>query len=166
MALANWPAFPGQQRSLRRMCQVFSWALARSPGGSQPGVGAVGVLLGGWLVPAPVRGKDGVTGAVHDLTAARIWGIVRELAAAGLIVLADKGYHGPGDPALTPYRGRDKPASQQEAHRAHAKRRSPGERAGAQLKTWRILRKLRCCPGKASQLAKVIHLLQARQTQG
>jgi DDE superfamily endonuclease len=29
--------------------------------------------------------------AVHDLTAARIWGILRELAAAGLIVLADKG---------------------------------------------------------------------------
>ena len=29
-------------------------------------------------------------GAVHDLTAARIWGIVRELASAGLIVLADK----------------------------------------------------------------------------
>jgi len=30
-------------------------------------------------------------GAVHDPTAARIWGILRELAAAGLIVLADKG---------------------------------------------------------------------------
>ena len=28
-------------------------------------------------------------GAVHDLTAARIWGIIRELEAAGLIVLAD-----------------------------------------------------------------------------
>src|SRR5215471_12750312 len=48
-------------------------------------------------------------GAVHDLTAARIWGIIRELAAAGLIVLADKGYHGAGDPVLTPYRGRNKP---------------------------------------------------------
>jgi hypothetical protein len=34
-------------------------------------------------------------GAVHDLAAARIWGIVRELAAAGLVVLADKSYHGP-----------------------------------------------------------------------
>ena len=33
-------------------------------------------------------------GAVHDLSAARIWGIVRELAASGLITLADKGYHG------------------------------------------------------------------------
>jgi len=31
-------------------------------------------------------------GAVHDLTPARTWGIVRELAASGLVVLADKGY--------------------------------------------------------------------------
>jgi len=105
-------------------------------------------------------------GAVHDLTAARIWGIIRELAAAGLIVLAGKGYHGAGDPVLTPYRGRNKPASQQEANRAHAQLRSPGERAGAQLKTWRILRKLRCCPWQAGQLAKAIHVLQARETEG
>ena len=27
-------------------------------------------------------------GVVHDLTAAQIWGILRELAAAGLITLA------------------------------------------------------------------------------
>jgi hypothetical protein len=33
-------------------------------------------------------------GAVHDLTAARIWGIVAELPASGLVVLGDKGYVG------------------------------------------------------------------------
>jgi hypothetical protein len=32
MALASWPTRQGQQRSLRRMCQVLSWAFARSPG--------------------------------------------------------------------------------------------------------------------------------------
>jgi hypothetical protein len=105
-------------------------------------------------------------GAVHDLTAARIWGIIRELAAAGLVVLADKGYHGAGDPVLTPYRGRNKPASQKDANRAHAQLRSPGERANAQLKTWHILRKLRCCPWRAGQLAKAIHVLQAREIAG
>jgi len=105
-------------------------------------------------------------GAVHDLTAARIWGILRELAAAGLITLADKGYHGAGDHVLTPYRGRNKPASQKDANRAHAQLRSPGERANAQLKTWRILRKLRCCPWRAGQLAKAIHVLQAREIAG
>jgi hypothetical protein len=105
-------------------------------------------------------------GAVHDLTAARIWGIVRRLAAAGLIVLADKGYIGAGEPVLTPYRGRNKPPSQKAANRAHAKLRAPGERANAQLKTWHILRKLRCCPWRAGQLAKAIHVLQAREIAG
>jgi hypothetical protein len=54
-------------------------------------------------------------GAVHDLNAARIWGIVRELAACGLIVLADKGYHGAGDRIRTPYKGKNKPESQKAA---------------------------------------------------
>jgi hypothetical protein len=105
-------------------------------------------------------------GAVHDLTAARTWGIIRELATAALVVLADKGYHGAGDHVRTPYRGRNKPAYQKEANRAHAQLRSPGERAHAQLKTWHILRKLRCCPWKAGQLAKAIHVLQARELAG
>jgi hypothetical protein len=105
-------------------------------------------------------------GAVHDLTAARIWGLVRELAAAGLIVLADKGYIGAGQHIRTPYRGRGKPESQKAANRAHAQLRAPGERANAQLKTWRILRKLRCCPWRAGQLAKAIHVLQTREIAG
>ena len=74
-------------------------------------------------------------GATHDLSAARIWGIPRELAAAGLIVLADKGYHGAGQPLLTPYKGRGKPESQKDANRAHARLRGAGERANARLKT-------------------------------
>jgi len=83
-----------------------------------------------------------------------------------VIVLAGKGYHGAGDPVLTPCRGRTKPASQKEAGRAHAQLRSPGERANAPLKTWRILRKLRCGPCKAGQLARAIYVLQAREMQG
>ena len=102
-------------------------------------------------------------GAVHDLTAARIWGILRALSAAGLTTLADKGYIGAGQHVLVPYRGRGKPASQKTANRAHARLRGPGERANAQLKTWHILRKLRCCPWRAGQLAKAIHVLQARE---
>ena len=117
-----------------------------------------------------VSGLDGelagvsgpLPGAVHDLTAARIWGIVGDLAACGLIVLADKGYAGAGEPIRTPYRGRNKPASEKDANRV----RGPGERGNAQLKTWRILRKLRCCPWRAGQLAKAIYVLQARETRG
>jgi DDE superfamily endonuclease len=106
-------------------------------------------------------------GSVHDLTAARIWGIVRRLAAAGLIVLADKGYIGAGEHVLTPYRGRNKPVSQKAANRAHARLRAPGECANAQLKAWHILRKLRCCPWRAGRrLAKAIHVLQTREITG
>ena len=85
-----------------------------------------------------------------------------ELEAAGLVTLADKGYQG-STYAKIPYKGRNKPESQKHANRAHAKLRSPSERANAQLKTWHILRKLRCCPWRAGQLAKAIHVLQIRE---
>ncbi len=62
--------------------------------------------------------------------------------------------------AKVPYKGKNKPQSQKDANKAHAQLRSPGERANAQLKTWRILRKLRCCPWRAGQLAKAIHALE------
>ena len=79
--------------------------------------------------------------------------MLAELEAAGLVVLADKGYQG-STYAKIPYRGRNKPDSQKQANKAHAQLRAPGERANAQLKSWRILRKLRCCPW---------HALPARQ---
>jgi hypothetical protein len=59
-------------------------------------------------------------GGACDLTAARIWVIVRRLAAAGLIVLAGKGHTGAGEHVLTPYRGQNKPASQKAANSARA----------------------------------------------
>src|SRR6202451_3719779 len=98
-------------------------------------------------------------GSVHDKKAEWIWGVLHELEAAGLITLADKGYQG-STHAKIPYRGKGKPESQKEANRAHAKLRAPGERANALLKNWRILRKLRCCPWRAGQLAKAIHALE------
>jgi hypothetical protein len=101
-------------------------------------------------------------GSVHDKKAEWIWGVLAELEAAGLVVLADKGYQGSAY-AKIPYRGRNKPESQKQANRAHAKLRAPGERANAQLKNWHILRKLRSCPWRAGQLAKAIHVLQVRE---
>jgi len=102
-------------------------------------------------------------GSVHDLRAARIWGLIRTLAQAGLLVLADKAYQGAGPHIITPYKGRNKPESQKEANRAHARLRGPGERANAQLKTWKILHRLRCCPFRAGRIAKAIHTLQLRE---
>ena len=102
-------------------------------------------------------------GSVHDTAAARIWNVLAALAEAGLIALGDKGYHGIGAPVITPYRGRGKPVSQKTANRAHARLRGPGERANAQLKTWRVLRKLHASPHRAGRIAKAIHTLQTRE---
>ena len=91
---------------------------------------------------------------------------LRALETSGLLVLADKGYIGAGQHVITPYRGRNKPESQKTANRFHARLRAPGERGNAQLKNWRILRKLRCCPHRAGHLAKAIHVLQTREAAG
>ncbi len=101
-------------------------------------------------------------GSVHDKKAEWIWGVLDELERQGLVVLADKGYQG-STWAKIPYKGKNKPEPQKEANRAHAQLRAPGERANAQLKTWKILGKLRCCPWRAGKLAKAIHVLQLRE---
>ena len=69
-------------------------------------------------------------GSVHDKKAEWIWDVLAELEAAGLVTLADKGYQG-SSYAKIPYRGKNKPESQKQANRAHAKLRAPGERANA-----------------------------------
>jgi hypothetical protein len=138
---ADRPFYSGKHRKHGMNLQVIA-----SPGGD---------ILG-------VSGR--LPGAVHDKKAEWIWGVLAELEAAGVIVLADKGYQG-STYAKIPYKGRNKPQSQKDANRAHAQLRAPGERANAQLKAWKILRKLRCCPWKAGQLAKAIHALQIREAQ-
>ena len=104
-------------------------------------------------------------GVVHDLTAARIWASSKALAVCGLVVLGDKGYLGE-ELIRTPYCGRNKAASRKGANRAHARLCAPGERANAQLKTWRMLRKLRCCPGAMGSWPKAIHVLQTPEIRG
>jgi hypothetical protein len=102
-------------------------------------------------------------GSTHDTAAARVWNILTALEEAGLIALGDKGYHGYDQTrqhVITPYKGKNKPESQKEANRAHARLRGPGERANAQLKYWRILHKVRVSPRRVGRLAKAIHVLQ------
>ncbi len=78
-------------------------------------------------------------GAVHDLTAARIWGIIAELAACGLVALDDKGYIGEGD-IRTQYRGAEQARLAEGRQPGSRPAPRPGARAHAQLKSWRILR--------------------------
>ena len=71
------------------------------------------------------------------------------IGSVGRAGVGDKGYLGEDDIRTpyrgrkTPYRGRNKPALQKDANRAHARLRAPGERANVQLKSRRIVRKLR-----------------------
>jgi len=109
--------------------------------------------------------SGGLPGSVHDKRAEWIWGVLDELEAAGLAVLADSGYQG-SKYAHLPYKKRKGGKildSEREANRAHARLRAPGERANAQLKSWGILRKARCCPTAIGKLARAIHVLQLQE---
>ena len=101
-------------------------------------------------------------GSVHDKNAEWIWGVLAGLEAVGLVALADKGYQG-STYAKIPYRGR---TSRNPRNRRTGLTRSSGHPASARTRSsrhWRILRKLRCCPWRAGQLAKAIHVLQLRE---
>ena len=108
------------------------------------------------------RVSGALPGSVHDKKAEWVWGVLDELEKQGLVTLADKGYQG-STWAKVPCKGKNKPGPQKEANRAHARLRAPGERANAQLKAWKILAKLRCCPWRAGKLAKAIHVLQLHE---
>ena len=106
-------------------------------------------------------------GAVHDLTAARIWGILRELAGLpGSSCWRTRATPAPVTTSAFPTGAAANPPRRRTPTGPTPSYGAPGERANAQLKTWRILRKLRCCPWRAGQLAKAIHVLQAREIQG
>jgi len=109
--------------------------------------------------------SGGLPGSVHDKRAEWTWGVLDELEAAGIAVLADSGYQGSRH-AHVPYKKRKGGKildSEKEANRAHARLRAPGERANAQLKSWNILRKARCCPTTIGKLARAIHVLQLQE---
>ncbi|MGQ4725822.1 transposase family protein [Streptomyces tunisiensis] len=92
-----------------------------------------------WVSPA-------LPGAVHDIRAAREHGIIDALTEADIPCWADKGYRGVGGTVRIPCWGRWEAlsAGQQAVNRSHAKIRALVERAVATLKSWRLLRKLRC----------------------
>ncbi len=115
-----------------------------------------------WASPA-------LPGARHDMGAARAHGIIDALTAARVQVVADNGYRGAGPGFDLPQKRRAADPdtgerrrlsqSQREVNAAHAAQRGPGERANAQLKNWRVLRKIRCCPHRTTALVKAVQVL-------
>ncbi|QFQ99254.1 IS5 family transposase [Streptomyces phaeolivaceus] len=104
-----------------------------------------------WASPA-------LAGAVHDVRAAREHGIIDALAEAGINCWADKGYQGAGGTVRLPYRGQwdSLSAGQQAVNRSHAKVRALVEQAIATLKSWRLLRKLRCSTTRITSLVQAV----------
>ncbi|MGW9447448.1 IS5 family transposase [Streptomyces sp. NPDC055632] len=112
-----------------------------------------------WASPA-------LPGAVHDIKAARSHGIIDALTDGGLACWADKGYQGADGTVRVPLRGRWErlSAGQQAVNIAHARIRALGEQAMATLKTWRLLRKLRCSTNRITRLVQAILTLHLNCT--
>jgi hypothetical protein len=96
----------------------------------------------------------------HDLTAARAHGIVQTCLTRQTLILADRAHQSAGATVRTPYKNhREHPARYQQFNRDHARLRAPGERAFAQLKSWRLLRRARCSTRRIGTIVQAIHTL-------
>ncbi|MCP3769278.1 MULTISPECIES: IS5/IS1182 family transposase [unclassified Streptomyces] len=104
-----------------------------------------------WASPA-------LPGAVHDVRAARTRGVIDALAEAGMCCWADQGYQGAGGTVHVPYRGRWErlSAGQRAVNVSHARIRALGEQVVATLKTWRLLRRLRCSTTRITALVQAV----------
>jgi hypothetical protein len=98
-------------------------------------------------------------GSTHDLTAARVHGIVQGLTARAIACYADKGYVGAGGAIGTPYKrkkGRKLGKRKKLFNRHHATVRALGERGAAALKSWHVLRKARCSPSRLTVIVQAV----------
>ncbi|MFJ2202529.1 transposase family protein [Streptomyces violaceusniger] len=127
------------------------------------------VILDGTLLPidriaadrpfySGKRASPALPGSVHDIKAARTHGIIGALAGAGVECWADKGYRGAGGTVRVPYWGRWETLSpgQRAVNCSHAKIRALVEQAMATLKTWRLVRKLRCSTSRITSLVQAV----------
>ena len=99
-------------------------------------------------------------GSTHDTAAARADQIIEAAADADVELIADLGYHGVGGTVRTPAKrkpGRGLSPRDQRANREHARVRCQGERGFAQLKTYKVLRRVRISPSRIGTLARSIH---------
>ncbi|RSM82881.1 IS5/IS1182 family transposase [Amycolatopsis sp. WAC 01375] len=112
--------------------------------------------------------SDGQPGAVNDTAAARHHQIPGLAEQAGILLLADTGYHQIAPGVITPYKNtrnkhqtpRPLAPAYKAANTAHAATRGRGERGFATLKNWRILTRARCSTHHVTTHAKAILTLE------
>jgi hypothetical protein len=108
-------------------------------------------------------------GAVRDVRAAREHGIIRTLAAqAQHHVLGRQGipWRRGHDPGSVPGCCETLSAGRQAVNRSQAKIRALVERAVATLKSWRLLRKLRCSTTRITSLVQAVLTLHLASSDG
>ncbi len=97
-------------------------------------------------------------GAVHHVKSARTRGVMAALTEAGVRCWADKGESGRPQHRARPYRGRWETLSegQKAVKVSPARIRAVCEQAMATLKSWRLLRKLRCSATRITDPVKAV----------
>jgi hypothetical protein len=114
----------------------------------------------------PLWFSRAMPGRTHNLTGARAHGIVQACPTRQILVLADHAYQGAGTTFRTPYWNHsEQPEHYQQFNRDHARLRAPGERAFAQLKTWRLLRRARCSTRRIGRAVQAVHTLRPAHIQ-
>jgi len=118
---------------------------------------------GRWRTPATELAAED-----DDLGAAREHGLIYRLTATGVRVVAATAYQGAEPTIRVPQRrrridpdtgGLRRLSRGQEVNAAHARQRGPGERANAQLKSWKVLPEIRSCPSRATALVQAVTVL-------
>nr|WP_269326673.1 transposase family protein [Kineosporia mesophila] len=117
-----------------------------------------------WASPA-------LPGARHDAGAVRKHAIPATWAAADVTTFADAAHIGAGsairapfrrlrrDPASHLFTRRELSAGQKAVNTSISQMRAPGERADAELKSWRLLRKIRSSPAHTACLVNAVRIL-------
>jgi hypothetical protein len=111
----------------------------------------------------PIWYSPALPGWTADITAARTHSIVTVCQRLKIPALADKAYQGIGGTFATPVKrrpSRELTIKQKSVNRAHARLRSPVERAFARLKAWRIFRKARISPNRLTSVVQAILTLE------
>ncbi|WP_067824372.1 transposase family protein [Actinomadura kijaniata] len=98
-------------------------------------------------------------GSVHDLTAARIHGIIDALTHQAIACYTDKAHCGAGGVIGTPFKRRKHRRLGKRKrlfNRHHAQVRAVGEQGAATLKNWHLLRRARWSPARITTIVQAI----------
>ncbi|MBW1604763.1 transposase [Streptomyces sp. JJ66] len=106
-------------------------------------------------------------GSTHDVTAARLDGIVAAVSDADVETTGDSGYQGAGGTVRTPVKrpkGKGHNGWEKLANTALARLRAPVERAFAALKRWRVLDTVRISPNRVTALLQAIFVIHRKRS--